>query len=91
VARKVKGNLVEVCRFVKETRRVEGDKLKKSAERFEKVPSSPNRSHDPGGGEREMMRTAKEGSNGVDGSISRPINMRTKGRDTPIVESVRDN
>jgi hypothetical protein len=38
-----------------------------------------------------MMRTAKEGPNGVDGSISRPINMRTKGRDTPIVESVRDN
>jgi hypothetical protein len=88
VARKVKGNLVEVCRFVKETRRVEGDKLKKSAERFEKVPSSPNRSRDPGGGEIEMMRMAKEGPNGVDGSISRPINLRTKGRDIPVVDQL---
>jgi hypothetical protein len=35
-----------------------------------------------------MMRMAKEGPNGVDGSISRPINLRTKGRDIPVVDQL---
>ncbi|MCI06219.1 hypothetical protein A2U01_0027277, partial [Trifolium medium] len=56
------------------------------------MPGSPTKSPDPDGGESVMVGTAKEGPNGVDGSMdSKPINLRTTGGDISIVGSTRDN
>jgi hypothetical protein len=44
--------------------------------------------------EREIVKTTKEGPMLLMGQwivISKPINLKTKGRDIPIVGSIRDN